>query len=112
MLIHDKNKQIVLSRNAMCQYKKLFFFIGLFSSKMINVMYTVCYCRCWWCYDNLRIIDIVKNIQLPLANSQREIMHFIQRFDGSPICMAKYSDCKEWPYFSLMEDSITNENIA
>ena len=31
--------------------------------------------------DNLRIIDIVKNIQLPLANSQREIMHFIQRFD-------------------------------
>ena len=50
MLIHDKNKQIVLSRNAVCQYKKkltIVFFIGLFSSKMKNVMYTVCYCRCW-----------------------------------------------------------------
>ena len=44
MLIHDKNKQIVLSRNAVCQYKKLFFFfvcLFVFSSKMINVMYTV-----------------------------------------------------------------------
>ena len=26
MLIHDKNKQIVLSRNAVYQYKKLLFF--------------------------------------------------------------------------------------